>query len=340
MGNLRIKGTINLGLLTSVLSERTFDKVLPDIVVSFGGNIALAGMKSMLRAKKFKHWLIDENGDIIDTFKNLHTIFECKPIRFFDYFIKAASKNKNTLDYYNSWMKLHDNINIPVLPFSNVTVIKQFLKRIPENSLLHLSILNSIRISNFFDLPSSVKVYANIGCLGIDGSMSTFLGQAYVNQSLCFLIIGDLSFIYNMNALGICHIKNNVRVLLINNKAGGQFYTGTLPESIDLHIGAKHNINSRGWVESLGFIYLSADTEDEFLSKLEKFIGSGSDVPMVFEVFTDVRKDAAAITTVIDENGNNINKNIFDDTKKIVKTLIPKEAYNTLKTVIKDMRKK
>lgn len=53
---------------------------------------------------------------------------------------------------------------------------------------------DAIRITNYFKLQDKVKVYANIGTHGIDGCMSSLLGQAAVTDELCFLVIGDLAF--------------------------------------------------------------------------------------------------------------------------------------------------
>ena len=39
------------------------------------------------------------------------------------------------------------------------------------------------------------------------------LGESMNTDSLCFIVTGDLAFFYDMNALGIRHIKNNVRVM-------------------------------------------------------------------------------------------------------------------------------
>ena len=70
---------------------------------------------------------------------------------------------------------------------------------------------------------SQVGIYY-IGTYGIDGCLSSAIGQAAATDKLCFLIIGDLAFFYDMNALRIQHIGRNLRILLINNRGGGEFY--------------------------------------------------------------------------------------------------------------------
>lgn len=75
----------------------------------------------------------------------------------------------------------------------------------------------------FIRFRSSVKCYSNVGAFGIDGGMSTLIGQSVVTENMSFMIIGDLAFFYDMNSLGIKHIKNNLRILLINNNGGVEF---------------------------------------------------------------------------------------------------------------------
>lgn len=78
---------------------------------------------------------------------------------------------------------------------------------------MQFSILNSLRIWNFFHISSSIECYSNVGAFGIDGGLSTLIGQSLATDKLCFIIVGDLAFFYDMNALSIRHVSNNVRIL-------------------------------------------------------------------------------------------------------------------------------
>jgi 2-succinyl-5-enolpyruvyl-6-hydroxy-3-cyclohexene-1-carboxylate synthase len=341
LSNLKCEGTLNLSVLTQKMSVNAFEELLPDIVISFGGNI-VSRLKNLLRYsyKKFKHWSINENGDLIDCFKSLTTIFECKSLHFFKYFAENADQElKNNKEYMNKWLEKYSQISIPEFPFSNIWIIQQFLMRIPTNALLHLSILNSIRLSEIFDIPSNIKVYANIGAFGIDGPMSTFFGQATVSSRLSFLIIGDLSFFYDMNSLRIKHIKNNVRILLINNHGGAEFYRNTgkkFDSSIDLHTAARHNTNAQGWVESVGLEYISAKTKEEYLIGLNKFIQEQSDISIVFEVFTEMEFDANTIISFYEKNSILTNRDrLVQGVKKTLRSVIGDNTYVNLKNNIK-----
>ncbi|MCK9613973.1 MAG: 2-succinyl-5-enolpyruvyl-6-hydroxy-3-cyclohexene-1-carboxylic-acid synthase [Candidatus Omnitrophica bacterium] len=306
MSNLNCSGNLKLFLAAETISADKLDELTPDILISFGGNFIANGFKAKFRSKKVKHWLVNEDGSIVDVFKNLTDIYECTSSEFFKFFVGNAGEDaKNDMGYYEQWKQQVSQLIFPEMPFSAYSVIKEFAGRVPDNSILHLSILNSIRICNYFDIPKNVKTYANLGAHGIDGSMSTFLGQSVVSDKLSFLVVGDLSFLYDMNSVRIKHIKSNVRILLVNNRGGSEFYINTGKKNspnLDLHTAAKHDVRVQGWVESLGFKYLSAESEKEYLSQLDAFFVRESERPVVFEVFTDTQTDADAIHALYKAN--------------------------------------
>lgn len=335
MGNINIEGRLNLAMLSEGLSESEFDEYMPDVVISFNGTLGITrNMKETFRKKKFRHWHICENGNVIDAYKNLTTIFECSADRFFEYFVEQAEPEmQNNKIYYNKWLEKYKAITLPSIPFSSVLIIQKFLKTMPENCLLHLSILNSIRISHFFELPANTKVYANIGTDGIDGCMSTFIGQSIVSERLSFLIIGDLSFFYDMNSLRIKHIKNNVRILVINNHGGNEFYQQTIMPTTDLGLGAKHNNSAQGWAQSVGFKYLSAQTEKEYAANLDVFTTQKSNSPILLEVFTDTMIDREIVFSMKHSMRALFDKNAAIKDK--VKSVLGDSTVNKLKGLFK-----
>lgn len=49
---------------------------------------------------------------------------------------------------------------------------------IPADSLVHTTILNATRLLNFQNMDESVTAYSNLGADGIDGCLSTWLGES------------------------------------------------------------------------------------------------------------------------------------------------------------------
>ena len=306
MSNIDLDEGLNLNVCmdSRYVIPKKVKELLPDIVISFGGNI-FSGIKEQLRkfAGQFEHWLIQEDGRVVDLYKSITTIFECKPEYFFQYCLDIVDDNsKNDRHYYNEIKCYVDSVVYPEFPWSHVYVIKEVVEKIPSESILHLSINDSIRITNFFKLNPKIKTYANIGTHGIDGCLSSFLGQAAVSQNQSYLIIGDLAFFYDMNALRLRHINNNAHILLINNEGGSEFYFNRMwkNKASDLHTTARHHTKAEGWVKSNDFIYLSACDKTSLKEALEQFMRDDLEKPVFLEVFTEMKSDAEVIYKFFD----------------------------------------
>ena len=169
-----------------------------------------------------------------------------------------------------------------------------------------------------FHFENQVECYSNVGAFGIDGGMSTLIGQSMVTSELCFMIIGDLAFFYDMNALGIRGLKSNIRVLLVNNNGGVEFKLGKVDsKDVNRYIAAgDHFKNAQGWAETCGFEYLRAQTEKDFDSAIEKFVGL-SDKPVVLELFVSDTDDAAAYNKLVTVNTEGAALNQFKDNVKV-----------------------
>ena len=82
---------------------------------------------------------------------------------FFDHYIKSEDQNIGNEMFIDEWMKEDEKLrkNISEIPFSNIWIAEQTSKKLPENSILHLGILNSLRSWNFFEIPSGTEVMCN-----------------------------------------------------------------------------------------------------------------------------------------------------------------------------------
>lgn len=379
VSNLKFDGAFDAYLVAeSITGEVVRTVVAPDLVLFFGGNF-VSRWKTMLRGQKaiFKSWYISEDGAICDPYQNLSCVFECSPAYFFNRMAAYHTNGTNDRKLYQDLQKLHDGIRMPTNveiiakankyavddarfknlpePAKNTLVPEGYLsafsamrgltEHIPENSLLHLSILNSTRITQMFHLPEGISVYSNIGTDGIDGSMSTFLGQCAAAGREGYLVIGDLSFFYDMNSLSIRNLGGNVHILLVNNGGGAEFYfsmgPGLLPD-IDRHIAAAHSHSAREWVLSNGFDYLSARNQKEYDQQIAEFVAH-SGKPVVMEIFTDKNWDIRVLKAFRrmihqDTAARAIAKQV--EAIPIVKQMVGTEVGQSLKSRLKETVKK
>jgi 2-succinyl-5-enolpyruvyl-6-hydroxy-3-cyclohexene-1-carboxylate synthase len=328
LSNLDCKGAVSTYPVTETGNSKEPDLV-PDLVISMGNNLSNYGMKPFLRRNNsfFQHFSIDEGGRVRDVYKSLTTIFECTPSYFFKYFAENTPEYSNDKNYYKAWKNELEKIVLPEFEFSNFYVAEKLAAIIPENSILHLAILNSTRIMQFFKLASGVRVHSNVGALGIDGCLSTFMGHAAVTNELAFLVIGDLSFFYDMNAAGIKHLNKNVRIVLLNNGGGSEFQFFLNKKDIPTlneNICAEHTKKAKGWIESLGYDYYSATNKNEVNDVFSSFI-EDSNNPKFIEVFTTMESDAE------------ITHHFYDSTKENKSTL---QEIKTLAFKVKRKLKK
>ena len=197
------------------------------------------------------------------------------------------------------------------LPFSNAWIAQFLHNKLPEKSVVQFSILNSLRVWNFYQLNPSIECYSNVGAFGIDGGMSTLIGQSMLQDNLCFMVIGDLAFYYDMNAIGIRHIKNNLRILLINNNGGIEFkYSKINNADTDRYIAAgNHFKRAEGWATTCGFRYLAAVNKGQFCKAVEEFV-KPSTQPILLEAFVSDLDEADAYNMIVERNKPKTMKNM------------------------------
>ena len=293
--NLKCKGTINTWLISQVLTKEMFIEYAPDLVISFGGNY-VSKIKNLLKncPVNFEHWTVNEEGAVVDQFKKLTRVFECSTMEFFTYFDENGGQPLEKNEYLELWKSKIDSLGMPDFPFSNNYAMQELIKRLPRNSLLHLGNGMSVHLAQLFPLDESIVSYCHSSTTTIDGTLSTFIGQAAISKKQCFMFIGDLGFFYDMNALWNRYVGKNVRILLSNNEGGETFHWNNAREidTVNLHTAAEHFTEAKGWVESRGFTYLSAHNKEEFDALLPEFMSEEVEGPIFFELFTKKETDA------------------------------------------------
>lgn len=271
----------------------------PDLVIDMGGITGDYDINSALEG--IDVWRLSEDGEIHNRFHRMTKLFDSKERRFFE--ILVGRKNSKH-SYFKSLATEADRFIVPEMPLSNTYISGRLAATIPANSNLHMSILNSLRNMNFYPLDKSIDASCNVGGFGIDGPVSTLIGQSMVHEDkLYFGLIGDLAFFYDMNALGIRHVGSNLRMLVVNNNQGVEFRLNSILEghwgekTNDLIAATGHNGSVKAWAESVGFRYLSADNIDTFDQQIDEFcspdVGS-FDRPVIFEVFTNTDDEQTA----------------------------------------------
>ncbi|MGL4485483.1 MAG: 2-succinyl-5-enolpyruvyl-6-hydroxy-3-cyclohexene-1-carboxylic-acid synthase [Yersinia sp. (in: enterobacteria)] len=110
--------------------------------------------------------------------------------------------------------------------FSEAAVAHQLVELLPENGQLFVGNSLIVRLIDALgQLPAGYPVYSNRGASGIDGLLSTAAGVQRATAKSTLAIIGDLSALYDLNALALLRPGSAAMVLLVVNNNGGQIFS-------------------------------------------------------------------------------------------------------------------
>jgi 2-succinyl-5-enolpyruvyl-6-hydroxy-3-cyclohexene-1-carboxylate synthase len=227
--NINLPGIVqNIDRLITPFSESDKSEFHPDLLITFGGNVVSKRIKSFLRQYQPKnHIHIQKSSPPLNTYQCLTHHVEYEPEIFLEQFSKSIT-SKNS-EWVQKWIDIHikrQKSHLDIIdnaPYSDLKVINKLSTLIPIDSIVHLANSTPVRYTQLLDWKSSIHFKCNRGTSGIDGIVSTAIGNAIVSDKQVFLIIGDISFFYDTNAWWHRHIPNNIKVIVINNSGGGIF---------------------------------------------------------------------------------------------------------------------
>ncbi len=314
----------------------------PDLMIHIGD---VSG--SYMRITPKNVWRVNPDGEIRDTFKKLTYVFEMEEADFFERCIKTDGNASTKTSYYMEWRNAYDSLysKISDIPFSAAWIAWKTMCKLPDNSALHLGILNSLRCWNFFEMPKSVHGYCNVGGFGIDGCVSSLIGASLSNSEKIFIgVVGDLAFFYDINVLGNRHIGNNVRILMVNNGKGYEFkHYGCFPTQAGLsdivddyiaaagHFGNQSRELVKHYAQDLGFEYIAVSSKEEYLNAMELLVNPEKrERPLFIEAFTNTDDENTAQYTI-----GALESTASSAAKSVIKNMLGAEKARALKRFIK-----
>ena len=313
-----------------------------DLLIHIGEVSGAYDVFGPINAKSKTSWRVNPDGKFKDFFYKLSYVFQMDEVDFFRHYTdKSVEAKKELLTICKAEI---DKVvaSIPEMPFSNLYIGQRLGMQIPDGSVLYLGILNTLRTWNFSVINPKVRTYSNVGGFGIDGTLSAAIGSSYANKSqLTFVVLGDLSFFYDMNSIGNHCLSTNLRILLVNNGKGIEFrhlnhQAAFMKEDADAfvaaagHWGKQSHELVRHYAEDLGFKYISASNKEEFEKTHKEFLDTDyKEKPILFEVFTTTEDEQDCLMRF-----RNANKS------KYSKVEIKKTVINILgETVIEKLKK-
>ena len=267
------------------------EEYVPDFVLYIGGSIVSKRLKRFLRKAK-ETWVVNNTGEIADTFMNLTHVFQGDGEAVADHirFMMVMEPHP----FIQKWDDLLARIRLQAESYepaySELAAVKYFEHYVGDAEV-HYANSSAIRLANSF---AQHPVWCNRGVNGIEGSLSTAAGFSCVTDKRVYCVIGDLSFFYDQNALWNQNLQGNFRILLLNNGCGGIF--NMLPgleqsPARDQYVAAAHHTSAEGICQQNDIVYISASDMPQLHAGIDTLLDIESDRPVLLEVFTDPYDD-------------------------------------------------
>lgn len=222
-------------LIEAFDNEELTPNVQPDVIVHIGGNFVHKKFKKRLRNSHCTVIRVGNDAQLPDTF--YHTSYwlqqSAQPVlaqlaQTLQHNHSEVAKANKVLN--QTWEKMQQDLLQDVQKeeelsmYSTLNALQQHLALHPELSVsLHLANSSAVRVAGKVFQAGTFPIYCNRGTNGIEGSLSTAVGYALTLWGLTIVIIGDLSFFYDVNALWNTQLPNNLRIMLLNNGRGSIF---------------------------------------------------------------------------------------------------------------------
>ena len=291
----------SLDALLESLSEADRRALQPDLLITLGGHIVSNKIKQYLRNYPPREtWHLSPDPSVVDLFCSLTDQINAPVEPFLETLAQGLAGHASS-PYALHWRERIDRLPSPTPRYSSLAVVGNLLSHLPEEPcVLHLANSSSVRYAELFRKPRRLLTLCNRGTSGIEGSLSTALGFARQRaEERHFIVIGDLSFFYDLNALGLPEVGSNVRVLLLNNQRGSIFQSLPSLEMDPLsqrYITAEHQLRAQGWAESCGWEYLSVHEAGELEETMAYFVGP-AERPRLLEAFVTSEDEIAELQT-------------------------------------------
>lgn len=175
------------------------------------------------------------------------------------------------------------------LPGDEGVIVKTLFEMMPDGSDLFSGSSMPIRdVDTFFcKTDKDIAIFSNRGTNGIDGVVSSAFGVSAARNRQTFLLIGDLSFLHDVNGLIISRFhETNLTIIILNNDGGGIFSylpQSTVPNHFEELFGTPTGLT----FEHIGAMYetqyAAVQTVEEFKTEMQR---EKTKPVRIIEVFT------------------------------------------------------
>ncbi|HET7727614.1 MAG TPA: 2-succinyl-5-enolpyruvyl-6-hydroxy-3-cyclohexene-1-carboxylic-acid synthase [Candidatus Limnocylindrales bacterium] len=207
----------------------------PDLVLRFGATPTSKALATWLRETDAEQLVVDDGG-WNEPYLRVQAFVRADPALVAVALASAPLPAGGRASWLEAWRGADEAADRAIRdalaelagrgePFEG-SVFADLADHVPHGTILYVGNSMPVRDLDAF-LPSTdrrVRILGNRGASGIDGVVSSALGAAAAGAGPVVAVVGDLSFVHDMNALVAARLHRlDITVVVVDNDGGGIF---------------------------------------------------------------------------------------------------------------------
>jgi 2-succinyl-5-enolpyruvyl-6-hydroxy-3-cyclohexene-1-carboxylate synthase len=258
----------------------------PELVLRLGAPTTGRGLNEFLRG--VPQVIVDADDVWLDPARDVQHRVVAEPDRFLALLVDAFGAPRVDRAWFIRWQNaeqaaraaLDAHLDVDDEPFEG-RVARDVVDAVPGGAALLVASSMPVRDVESFARPrDDLRIFANRGANGIDGSVSTAIGIALGSNAPVVALLGDLCFLHDSNGLlGAERREVDLTFVIVDNDGGGIFsflpQAAAAPEHFEPLFGTPHRID----IASLAAVHAIPVTEvaraHEVTPAVEKSVAEG-----------------------------------------------------------------
>ena len=280
------------------------EEARPDLVLRIGQTPTSKVAQAWLAdAGRDRTVLVDEAGDWHDPSFAANTLAVAEPGALCRALRAAARPIRRDERWLSTWTQAEAAAQAALARvcaegFWEGGIARTVAAALPDSSSLHVANSMPIRDLDRFApvLDRDVRVYANRGASGIDGTLATAAGEALADPArVQVVLLGDLAFLHDQSALRIAvKLGASLVVVLIDNDGGGIFSflpIAAHPDAFDPYFRTPQDADLAALAQASGASFGNADSYQALGQALESRIAQARRGPGVHVIAVRVDRE-------------------------------------------------
>lgn len=263
----------------------------PDLVLRFGATPTSKALATWLREIEAEHAVVDDGG-WNEPYLRVRTFVRADPALVAAALAAAPLPAGGRASWLDAWRRADAAADRAIRDtlaglagrgdsFEG-SVFAGLADHVPDGTILYVGNSMPVRDLDAF-LPSAerrLRILGNRGVSGIDGVVSSALGAAAAGVGPVVAVVGDLSFVHDMNALVAARLHGlALTIVVVDNDGGGIFSflpqasadrpDAGLPEHYEELFGTPHGVDIPAVARALG-----ADAADLEPDRIGEVVGA------------------------------------------------------------------